>query len=47
MLGYGDLCNNAVPFGPLNPRRAWLTLRNPAAPYHPQFNGLEFKCGCP
>ncbi|MEO8084969.1 MAG: hypothetical protein ABI780_14195 [Ardenticatenales bacterium] len=47
VLGWGDLCNSAVPFGPLNPRRTSLTLLNPGVPYHPTLNSVVFKCGCP
>jgi hypothetical protein len=33
--------------GPFNPLRTCLTLRNPGQPYHPLFNSLVFKAGCP
>ncbi len=47
VAGYGLRCNPNLPAGPLNPERGWLSLRNPGLPYHPLFNGLVWKCGCP
>lgn len=47
VLGWGERCNAAVPFGPFNPRKSRLTLLNPGVPYHPTLNSVVFKCGCP
>ncbi|MCC7021161.1 MAG: hypothetical protein IT332_15470 [Ardenticatenales bacterium] len=47
VLGWGDRCNGAVPFGPFNPRKSRLTLLNPGVPFHPTLNSVVFKCGCP
>jgi len=35
------------PVGPFNPRRTWLTLRQPGAAYGPVANGLVWRAGCP
>lgn len=35
------------PVGPDNPVRTWLSLDNPFARYHPYFNRLIFRSGCP
>lgn len=45
--GYGQLQNPGVPEGPWNQRRSRLSLQNISAPYHPLYNGLIFKAGCP
>ncbi|MCB9175776.1 MAG: hypothetical protein H6648_01350 [Caldilineae bacterium] len=45
--GWGLACNPNLAVGPLNPLRTWLSLRNPGLPYHPLFNGVVWKCGCP
>lgn len=45
--GYGRPCHPNLPPGPLNWPRRWLSLRNLNVPYHPLFNALIFKCGCP
>ncbi len=45
--GYGQLQNPGVPEGPWNQRRTRLSLQNIGLPYHPLFNGLVFKAGCP
>lgn len=47
VAGYQQPCNpNLVP-GPANPLRRYLGLRNPSQVYHPLFNSLMWKCGCP
>ena len=47
VAGYQQPCNpNLVP-GPSNPLRRYLGLRNPSQVYHPLFNSLMWKCGCP
>jgi hypothetical protein len=45
--GYGQLQNPGVPESPYNVRRTKLSLRNISAPYHPLYNGLIYKAGCP
>ena len=45
--GWGQPCNPSLPPGPHNPTRTTLGLRTVGKPYHPVFNGLVFKCGCP
>lgn len=47
VAGHGMACNPNLPVGANNPLRRYLGLRNPAAPYHPIFNGVVWKCGCP
>jgi CubicO group peptidase (beta-lactamase class C family) len=45
--GYGQRCFPEQPVSPFNPLRKRLGLQNPNRPYHPVFNDLMFKCGCP
>lgn len=45
--GWDDLLNPGLPPSPANPRKRWLSLRNPSVPYHPIHNPLIFKVGCP
>lgn len=47
VYGYNMLCYPSRPPGPYNGLRTKLSLRNPGVPYHPVYNGLVFKCGCP
>lgn len=47
VAGYNQPHDPAKPLGPNNPLRTWLSLRSLASPYHPLFNGLLFKAGCP
>jgi hypothetical protein len=47
MRGWGERCNPSAPPSPYNVLRTWLSLVNIAAPYHPAFNPLAYKCGCP
>jgi hypothetical protein len=47
VYGWGQLCYPNRPTGPTNGLRDKLSLRNPSAPYHPVFNGVVWKCGCP
>ena len=35
------------PVGPFNPLRTCLSIQNTARNYHPVYNGLVFKAGCP
>lgn len=45
--GWGKSCNPGVPDSGANPDRRYLSLLNINKPYHPLFNGLVFRCGCP
>jgi hypothetical protein len=47
VYGYGELCYPSKPEGPYNGRREWLTIQNPALPFHPLYNRLVYRCGCP
>lgn len=45
--GHDQLQDPGKPEGPFNPRRLRLSLRALALPYHPLFNGLVYRAGCP
>lgn len=45
--GWGQLCNPSLPAGPSNTLRSNLSLQTRNKPWHPLFNSLVFKCGCP
>ena len=45
--GYGQPAVPGKPVSPFNPLRECLSIRNPANSYHPHFNSLVFKAGCP
>ncbi len=45
--GYNRPLIPSRPTGPMNPLRTWLSIRTYAKPFHPLYNGLEFKVGCP
>ncbi|MBK8540730.1 MAG: S8 family serine peptidase [Ardenticatenia bacterium] len=45
--GYGQPAVPGKPVSPFNPLRECLSIRNPANSYHPLFNSLVFKAGCP
>lgn len=47
VAGWDQLCNPGLPPGPFNAPRTTLSLSAPSKPYHPLFNGVEFRCGCP
>lgn len=47
VYGWLEPLNPGLPVGPTNPQKTWLSMRNIAAPYHPVFNSLVFKVGCP
>ncbi len=47
VAGYGLPANPNLPPGPNNPPRNCLSLVDPGKPYHPLFNSLIFKAGCP
>ncbi len=45
--GWQQPNNPAVPPGPYNPLRQYLSLATVAKPYHPLFNNVIWKAGCP
>jgi hypothetical protein len=45
--GWDQLSNPNVPESPFNPRRRSLCLVNIGLPYHPLYNALVYKAGCP
>jgi hypothetical protein len=45
--GWQQPNNPAVPPGPYNPLRVFLSLAAPGKPYHPIYNGVIWKAGCP
>lgn len=45
--GFGEALNPGLPPGPSNPPKTYLGLQNPAVPYHPLFNAVAYKVGCP
>jgi hypothetical protein len=47
VYGWLEPLNPGLPISPANPQKTWLSMRNIAAPYHPVFNSLVFKVGCP
>ncbi len=47
IAGWGQPRDPGKPVSPANPLRECLSLVDPGKPYHPLFNGLIFKAGCP
>ena len=47
ITGWGELCYPNSPPSPWNTARHYLSIRNIGAPFHPVYNGLVYKCGCP
>jgi plastocyanin len=46
--GWNQPCNPSLPMDPFfNPLRSWLSLDAISKPFHPVYNSLVFKCGCP
>jgi hypothetical protein len=45
--GWGLRCQPNSPPGPFNGLRQSLAIRTIARPYHPLFNALIYRCGCP
>jgi hypothetical protein len=45
--GWQQPADLGKPVSPYNPPRTCLALVNPSLPYHPLYNGLVFKAGCP
>ncbi len=47
IAGFGQPRDSGKPVGPFNPRRECLSIRSPGQAYHPIYNGLAWKAGCP
>lgn len=47
VFGWRQPGNPALPPGPNNPLKVWLSLRDLGKAYHPIFNPLIYKVGCP
>jgi hypothetical protein len=45
--GYQQPLDTSKPVGPYNPLRTMLSMRSLSSPYHPIYNNLVFKAGCP
>ena len=45
--GYDLACNPNLPLSVVNPLRRMLSMNQPNKPFHPLFNSVEWKCGCP
>ncbi len=45
--GWGERAVPGLPASPFNPPRHWLTIQSVSLPYHPLYNGLIYKAGCP
>lgn len=45
--GYNRPVDAGKPIGPMNPPRIYLSIHAYSKPYHPLFNSVEFKAGCP
>ena len=45
--GWGERCYPNSPPSPWNGIKHYLSIRNPGSTYHPIYNGLVYKCGCP
>jgi len=47
IAGYNLLERPGSPAGPYNRLRKWLSLRRLTIPFHPIWNGLVYRAGCP
>jgi hypothetical protein len=47
VYGYNLGCNPNTPPNLLNRPRRYLSIHDTARPWHPLYNSLEMKCGCP
>jgi hypothetical protein len=45
--GWDQTCNPNLPPSPVNGLREQLGLQNPSVNFHPLFNSVVYKCGCP
>jgi hypothetical protein len=47
VYGWDQLCTPSQPPSPWNVMRSRLSMQVPGKPYHPLFNSVVYKCGCP
>ncbi|MFN2114370.1 MAG: hypothetical protein ACK2T6_01570 [Anaerolineae bacterium] len=47
VAGWLKPVNPNMPAGPANPLKHWLSLGNLGVPWHPVYNDVEYKAGCP
>jgi hypothetical protein len=47
VYGFNRVRDPGKPESPFNQRRTWLSIHAYSKPYHPLFNALEYKVGCP
>jgi hypothetical protein len=47
VAGYDMLCNPKLPASNWNVKREYLSLMAPSKPFHPIYNTVIWKCGCP
>lgn len=47
VYGWRQPANPGLPPGPTNPLRVWLSIRDAGKAFHPIFNPLIYKVGCP
>jgi hypothetical protein len=47
VAGWLQPANPNLPAGPANPLRHYLSMQNPGLPWHPLYNDLVYKVGCP
>jgi hypothetical protein len=47
VLGWNQLCDPNKLASRFNYPRAWLSIQQIGQAYHPLYNSLEWKCGCP
>ena len=45
--GWGQPANSSLPVSPQNRLRTRLSLKDYGKPYHPIYNSVVFKAGCP
>ncbi len=47
IAGWGQACNPNLPPSAFNTLRVWLSLLDWGKSYHPLYNPVQYKCGCP
>jgi hypothetical protein len=47
VAGWKQLCDPNKPASRFNYPRSWLSIQHVGQPYHPLYNSLAWKCGCP
>lgn len=45
--GWGIPANSSLPIGASNPPRSWLSLKDYGKAFHPVYNSVVYKAGCP